>query len=44
MSPPGGGNNKVDPRLMSLYDTFNITTPSQKATQMIYSSILGKHL
>jgi dynein heavy chain len=44
MSPPGGGNNKVDPRLMSLYCVFNITTPSQKATQMIYSSILGKHL
>jgi len=44
MSPPGGGNNRVDPRLMSLYCVFNITTPSQKATQQIYSSILGKHL
>jgi dynein heavy chain len=28
MSPPGGGNNKVDLRLMSLYCVFNITTPS----------------
>lgn len=44
MSPPGGGNNKVDPRLMSLYCVFNITQPSQKSTQAIYSSILNKHL
>ena len=44
MSPPGGGNNRVDPRLMSLYCVFNVTNPSQKSTQMIYSSILSKHL
>ncbi len=44
MSPPGGGNNKVDPRLMSLYCVFNITSPSQKSTQQIYSNILARHL
>lgn len=44
ISPPGGGNNKVDPRLMSLYDCFNITFPSKESTQKIYSSILRKSL
>lgn len=31
MSPPDG-NNKVDPRLMSLYDVFNVTFPSKEST------------
>lgn len=44
ISPPGGGNNRVDPRLMSLYDVFNITFPSKESTQKIYSSILRKAL
>ena len=44
ITPPGGGNNRVDPRLMSLFCCFNITAPSQKATQSIYNQILGKHL
>lgn len=43
ISPPNG-NNKVDPRLMSLYCVFNVTQPSQKSTQSIYSNILSKHL
>lgn len=29
ISPPGGSNNRVDPRLMSLYCTFNVTFPSR---------------
>jgi len=44
MTPPGGGNNKVDPRLMSLYSCFNITFPSNLAIQKIYASILEKHV
>ena len=44
MTPPGGGNNRVDPRLMSLYDVFNITFPSKDSIQKIYSSMLKKHL
>lgn len=44
MTPPGGGNNRVDPRLMSLYDVFNITFPSKESTQKIYASMLKRHL
>lgn len=44
VSPPGGSNNKVDPRLMSLYCTFNVTFPSKESIQKIYSTLLGKHL
>lgn len=44
MTPPGGGNNPVDPRLMTLYSTFNITSPSREATEKIYTSILEKHV
>jgi dynein heavy chain len=44
MTPPGGGNNPVDPRLMSLYSTFNITFPSREAIEKIYTSILEKHV
>lgn len=43
MTPPGG-NNRVDPRLMSLYSCFNITFPSNQAIQKIYASILEKHV
>ena len=34
----------MDPRLMSLYDVFNITFPSKDSIQKIYSSMLKKHL
>lgn len=44
MTPPGGGNNPVDPRLMSLYSTFNITFPSKEAIEKIYTSILDRHV
>lgn len=43
-TPPGGGNNPVDPRLMSLYSVFNITFPSKEAIEKIYTSILEKHV
>ena len=44
ISPPAGGNNVVDPRLMSLFAVFNVTFPSKEAIQKIYSSLLTKHL
>jgi dynein heavy chain len=44
MTPPGGGNNRVDPRLMTLFSVFNITFPSKEATEKIYTSILDRHL
>ena len=31
VSPPGGSNNRVDPRLMSLYNVFNVTFPSKES-------------
>ena len=44
MTPPGGGNNAVDPRLMTLYSVFNVTFPSKEAIEKIYTSILEKHV
>ena len=44
MTPPGGGNNQVDPRVMSLFSVFNITFPSKEAIEKIYTSILEKHV
>lgn len=34
----------VDPRLLSLYTTFNLIFPSQDNLQRIYNSILASHL
>ncbi len=44
MSPPGGGNNPVDPRFMSLFSTFNITFPADQSIHTIYTTILNKCL
>ena len=44
MTPPGGGNNSVDPRLMSLFSVFNVTFPSKEAIEQIYTKILDKHV
>ena len=30
ISPPAGGNNRVDPRLMSLFNVFNLTFPNKE--------------
>ncbi len=43
MTPPGGGNNTVDPRFMTLFSVFNITQPSKEAIEKIYTSILERH-
>jgi dynein heavy chain, axonemal len=34
----------VDPRLLSLFTTFNLIFPSQENLQRIYNSILNNHL
>mmetsp|Transcript_39360 Transcript_39360/g.37802 ORF Transcript_39360/g.37802 Transcript_39360/m.37802 type:complete len:502 (+) Transcript_39360:2293-3798(+) len=44
MTPPGGGNNRVDPRVMSLFSVFNITFPSKEAIENIYTKILDRHV
>lgn len=43
-TPPGGGNNSVDPRFMSLFNCINITFPSKTAIETIYTQIFVKHL
>ena len=43
-TPPGGGNNPVDPRFMSLFSCINITFPSKTAIETIYTQIFVKHL
>jgi len=42
-TPAGAGNNRVDPRVMSLFSVFNITSPSREATEKIYTQILERH-
>ena len=43
MLPPSVAT-MVDPRLLSLFTTFNLVFPSQENLQRIYNSILGNHL
>lgn len=43
ISPAASGNNKVDPRVISLFSLFNCTPPSREATEKIYNSILEAH-
>ena len=43
ITPAGAGNNRVDPRVMSLFSIFNITAPSREATEKIYTNILEAH-
>lgn len=44
MLPPGGGNNYVDPRFLSLFGVFCIMFPSHENVQRIYNCILKSHL
>lgn len=44
MTPPGGGNNPVDPRFMSLFAVVNITSPSREDTEEIFKKIMRAHL
>jgi dynein heavy chain len=43
ITPVSAGGNRVDPRVMSLFSTFNCTAPSREATEKIYTQILEKH-
>ena len=43
MQPPGGGCNDVDPRFISLFNTFNVVFPSDASLHRIYASILNAH-
>lgn len=43
ITPTASGNNTVDPRVMTLFNTFNCTSPSRDATEKIYTQILEKH-
>ena len=44
MPPPGGGRNAVDPRFISLFCIFNISSPSDVSLSKIFSSILSSHV
>ena len=44
ISPTASGGNRVDPRLMTLFATLNITFPSKETTESIYTKILEKHV
>ncbi len=44
MTPPGGGNNSVDPRFLSLFNCFYITHPSKDSLFIIYNTILRSFL
>lgn len=44
MLPPGGGQNNVDPRFLSLFNIFTLIFPSQQNQEHIYNSILKGHL
>ena len=42
--PPGGGNNAVDPRFMSLFNCITIQFPKEENIKTIYNSILWEFL
>ena len=44
MGPPGGARNPVDPRFVSLFNTFEIEFPSVDNLRTIYTSILNAHV
>jgi hypothetical protein len=44
MGPPGGARSRVDPRFISLFNTFEVQTPSTENLRAIYQTILGQHL
>jgi dynein heavy chain len=44
ITPAGAGNNRVDPRVMSMFSVFNITAPLRDTTEKIYTQILQAHV
>jgi dynein heavy chain len=43
MGKAGGGRNELDPRFVSTFSVFNVTSPSDDAVRHIYRSVLGGH-
>lgn len=43
MGPPGGARNPVDPRFISLFNTFEVEFPSNANLSSIFHSILHHH-
>jgi len=43
MGPPGGGRNPVDPRFISLFNTFCVAFPKDESLNLIYSSMIHAH-
>ncbi|KYN03638.1 Dynein heavy chain 10, axonemal, partial [Cyphomyrmex costatus] len=44
MGEPGGGRNEIDPRFISMFSVYNVTFPTNKTLNYIYTSILSGHL
>ncbi|CAL6054637.1 Dynein_heavy chain [Hexamita inflata] len=44
LPPPGGSQNKLDPRFVSLFNVLGVQVPSDEAVTHIYASILSEHL
>lgn len=44
MGEPGGGRNEVDPRFISMFSVYNVTSPTSETLSYIYTSILSGHL
>ena len=37
ITPAGAGNNRVDPRVMSLFSVFNVTSPLKESPHIVAS-------
>lgn len=44
LPPPGGSNNKLDPRFVSLFMNLNIAVPNDETISHIFHSIFSEHL
>jgi dynein heavy chain len=44
ITPAAGGNNRVDPRVMTLFSVFHVTPPGRETIEKIYVQILEKHV
>ncbi|CAF4450612.1 unnamed protein product, partial [Adineta steineri] len=44
MGTPGGSNNNIDPRFISHFSVFYITSPSYESLFRIFSTILQSHV
>lgn len=44
MGRAGGGRNVMDPRFVSLFHVYNVTSPTENSLNYIYTNILQGHL